>query len=472
MKKEKNGAIVERPEWSVILATILATNQTLYKRVCRKLLYYLYRIGFDGAKDLIAQFNLARESLTSDNAGENRPTPRSDHLALAKIRSKTIRIASRHLDDKTFSKILMEWLREDKTGFLASSLESPAVPLNEVASNLDRYFKLPKAERYLPHEQYISLRVSLIQRFLSDSLSFVKVAKDFVTVKDFHDLLPKMIGQPSGVGKTGGKGAGIFIAHRIIEAAKQDYPILDNVRVPNTWYLLSDCILDFIHHNTLEEIITFKYREVDELRQEYQYFEQVFKHSHFSVDIQARLLNVLEDISDKPMIVRSSSLLEDSFDASFAGKYKSLFIANKGDVNERLSSLTDAIAEVYASILNPDAIQYRRERGLIHFREEMGCLIQEVVGKQIGRYFFPAFAGVAFSNNEIRWSRRIKRDDGVVRLVAGLGTRAVDRVDTDYPTLASPGQPGLRVNTIPDEIIKYSQKYIDVIDTESGQLKP
>ena len=67
----------------------------------------------------------------------------------------------------------------------------------------------------------------------------------------------------------------------------------------------------------------------------------------------------------------------------------------------------DAIAEVYASIFGPDPIEYRAERGLLDFHEEMGIMIQEVVGTRVGHYFLPAFAGVAFSNNEFRWSPRI-----------------------------------------------------------------
>ena len=124
-----------------------------------------------------------------------------------------------------------------------------------------------------------------------------------------------------------------------------------------------------------------------------------------------------------PLIVRSSSLLEDRTGAVFSGKYKSLFLANQGTKRERLTSLLEAVAEVYASIFNPDAIEYRAERDLLDVHEEMGIMIQEVVGKKVGKYFLPAFSGVAFSNNDFRWSPRIKREDGLVRMVPGLGTR-------------------------------------------------
>ena len=169
--------------------------------------------------------------------------------------------------------------------------------------------------------------------------------------------------------------------------------------------------------------------------------------------------------------MRSSSLLEDRVGSAFSGKYKSLFLANQGTKRERLAALQDAIAEVYASVFGPDPIEYRAERGLLDVHEEMGIMIQEVVGRGSVDYFLPAFSGVAFSNNEFRWSSRIKREDGLVRLVPGLGTRAVDRLSDDYPVLIAPGQPGLRVNVTPDEIVRYSPKKVDVINLEENRFE-
>ena len=152
---------------------------------------------------------------------------------------------------------------------------------------------------------------------------------------------------------------------------------------------------------------------------------------------------VLDDFKDQPLIVRSSSLLEDRMGSSFSGKYKSLFLANQGGKRERLEALTDAIAEVYASTFGPDPIGYRAERGLLDFAEEMGIMIQEVVGTRVGDYFMPAFAGVAFSRNEFRWSPRIRREDGLLRLVPGLGNprrrpdkRRLSRLDGPRPESA------------------------------------
>jgi len=188
-------------------------------------------------------------------------------------------------------------------------------------------------------------------------------------------------------------------------------------------------------------------------------------------DITKELSLALDDLGDVPLVVRSSSLLEDRMGMAFAGKYKSLFIANQGSKEERLTALIDAITEVFASMFGPDPIEYRADHGLKDQHEEMGILIQEVVGTKIGHYYLPAFAGVAFSQNEFRWSSRIKRSDGLIRLVMGLGTRAVDRLTDDYPVLFSPGQPNLRVNVSPDEILRYSPKKIDVINLETGSFE-
>ena len=180
---------------------------------------------------------------------------------------------------------------------------------------------------------------------------------------------------------------------------------------------------------------------------------------------------MLDDFGHTPIVVRSSSLLEDQVGAAFSGKYKSLFLANQGTKRERLAELTDAISEVYASTFCPDAIEYRAERGLLDFHEEMGIMVMEVVGNRIGKYFMPSFAGVAFSNNEFRWSPRIKREDGLVRLVPGLGTRAVDRLGDDYPTLIAPGRPNLRVNVAAEEQARYSPKKADVINLETNRFE-
>jgi predicted nucleotidyltransferase len=263
----------------------------------------------------------------------------------------------------------------------------------------------------------------------------------------------------------------LFTASKILSKSEEYRDLLKDIKIPKTWYITSDAIVEFLHYNNLEEVFEQKYKEIDQIRQEYPYIVQIFKNSYFPPELLKDLSVALDDLGNVPLIVRSSSLLEDRMGAAFSGKYKSLFVANQGTKQQKLAALTDAIAEVYASVFSSDPIEYRAERGLLDFNEEMGIMIQEVVGTQVGKYYMPTYAGVAFSNNEFRWSPRIKREDGLIRIVPGLGTRAVDRVSDDYPVLIAPGKPGLRVNATIDEVIRYSPRKIDVINLETNSFE-
>ncbi len=275
---------------------------------------------------------------------------------------------------------------------------------------------------------------------------------------------------PGSPGKVGGKAAGLFLAQQILRKAERDGVDIGPIRIPKTWHIASDTIHTFVLFNHLEEVYEQKYKDLDQVRLEYPHLIQVFKNSELPPEIVKGLSMALDDLHEGPLIVRSSSLLEDRAGAIFSGKYKSLFLHNRGSKQERLAALLDAVAEVYASIFGPDPIQYRAERGLLHLREEMGIMIQEVVGTRIGRYWAPAFAGVGFSHTDFRWSPRIRREDGLLRLVPGLGTRAVDRVREDFPVLVSPGQPSLRVNVTTDEVLRYAPRTLDVIDLDQRTL--
>jgi hypothetical protein len=101
----------------------------------------------------------------------------------------------------------------------------------------------------------------------------------------------------------------------------------------------------------------------------------------------------------------------------------------------------------------------------------MAILIQVVKGEHFDEYYLPHAAGVAFSRNFFRWSPEIKREDGFVRLVWGLGTRAVERVGNDYPRLVALSHPLLRPEVSPKAIRRYSQQYVDLIDLQDNSLQ-
>ncbi|MGE5717324.1 MAG: PEP/pyruvate-binding domain-containing protein, partial [Acidobacteriota bacterium] len=460
-----------RRDWWVIIDFLRKTDEHLLMRVSRRMINYLCWNGVSEAQDLLPHFSAGRSGGPEEGGGENRPLERQSIDSLLKVADEVFRIASEHLASDEILSCIQKWIRDEKSGFLVEAVENLGTPLMEIAQALGRFHNAAVDDHELSRTVQVELRVSLIRRFLTDDLDFVGTAKNFIDVSDFYELSRRVICPPRSHGKLGGKSSGLFLAAQIVRKSPEYADALGRIRIPRTWYVTSDGVLNFIEFNQLQDVYNRKYLEIEEVRREYPHIVEVFKDSHFSPEIVKGLSVALDDLEGRPLIVRSSSLLEDRIGSAFSGKYKSLFLANQGTKSERLSALMDAIAEVYASIFGPDPIEYRAARGLLDVHEEMGVMIQEVVGSRAGKYFLPTFAGVAFSNNEFRWSARIKREDGLVRLVAGLGTRAVDRLGDDYPVLIAPGQPGLRVNVTPDEVVRYSPRMLDVINMESGRFE-
>jgi hypothetical protein len=183
------------------------------------------------------------------------------------------------------------------------------------------------------------------------------------------------------------------------------------------------------------------------------------------------LSTALDDFGDSPVVVRSSSLLEGRTGSTFVGKHKSVFLGNQGPREERLRDLMCAVAEVYASNFGPDPIEYRADRGLLEFSEQMGVMIQEVVGTRVGPYFLPAYSGVARGRNDLRWLPGITGEDGMVRIIPGLGTRASDRTGEEYPVLVVPGRPSIQVNGATEDSFRHAPRSIDVINLETNRLQ-
>ena len=461
------------PRWKVILDLLAETNQLLLKRIGRLMMNYLFRRNVPQMKEMMQQLLIRDEEDFETGAayGENQPMERINYAALERFIDDVFQVAAEELEDEEINSMLSIWIKSESTRFLSVTAERRDVRLGELAESLQRFAMLPESQKSLGHEECIGIKVALIRRLLTEDLHYINTMKSHVSVDDFVDVLSRTIGPVAGTGKLGGKSAGLFRARQILESRRGDHVVLRNLRVPKTWYITSDAIIEFIHHNALEELLAIKYSDPSEIRQEHIYLKQIFKNSLLPTEILAGLSVALDDMGDVPLVVRSSSLLEDSTGAAFAGKYRSLFVANQGSKRERLEALVDAVLEVYASVFGPDPIEYRRERGLLDFNEEMGILIQEVVGHRLGDYYFPAYAGVAFSQNDFRWSPRIRREDGIIRLVTGLGTRAVDRVGDDFPVLVSPGRPGLRPNATVDETIRHAQKSLDVINLKTRRFE-
>ncbi|MFN3194787.1 MAG: PEP/pyruvate-binding domain-containing protein [Chlorobiota bacterium] len=472
MKEKKERVLPNKPEWKIVLDHLVYQDNSILYKLCRKMIIHLERMKIPEIYFLIEELNpTVSDDSQSQNVGPNWPKPKGNPLIPREIIKKVFDIADKYIPDDELTQQITQWLHKEKLSNLSKILEKRQAPLVDVIDALKTYFQHGGSKEFTSVDERVGVRVAIIYRFLSENLKYINIAKHYITLMAIEKIFERFLGPAYGYGKVGGKSAGMILAAQILDVKKQKIPVLENVKTPKSWFLTSDGILEFINYNALDEFNYVKYQSLENINLEFSFIEYVFKNSKFTPEAINAFNIILDDLEGKPIVVRSSSLLEDSFEAAFTGKYKSLFISNVGTKEERLNSLTNAIAEVYASTLGPDPIQYRKQQELLDFREEMGVLIQGVVGSQLGKYFLPAFAGVAMSHNEFRWSTRIKREDGVIRLVAGLGTRAVDRTIDDYPKLISPGAPGIKINQTVKETIRYSQNKVDVINLETNKFE-
>src|SRR5512133_1525043 len=340
---------------------------------------------------------------------------------------------------------------------------APQDMLFEQAEMIER---MPTEKRRHLEARLQEIKVVLIRTMISDQLAYLNIARHWFTVEDLRAIRRNKI----GYGKIGGKAAGMMLAYRILNEQAPPH-IKSAIRLPTSYFLASDVFYTFLSTNGLVHWSDQKYKPEDQVRAEYPILQEEFARGRFPEDIFESLRAVVQEFNGRPFIVRSSSLLEDNFGTSFAGKYESFFCPNQGNLHDNMRDVVQAIARIYASVLNPNAIIYRHHKGLVDYDERIAILIQPVQGEQYGRYFMPHAAGVAFSRNLYRWSPHIRREGGFVRLVWGLGTRALDTLGNDHPRLVALGHPLLHPATSPKLIKQYSQQYVDLIDLEANQLK-
>ncbi len=368
---------------------------------------------------------------------------------------------SRHLSFELLERMIKDTLSERgiSSRDMLLSINPELAPLDLVFEQALTIENLPEDERARYVARLEESRVVLIRTLISDQLRYINIAKEWLSINDLSEVRRRKI----GAGRIGGKSAGLILAQHILKTNRElsELPCLS---MPESFYIGSDEFYTFMSINNLLKWNDQKYKTEAEMRAEYPNIEEDFQSGTFPPDILDQLQTMLIKIGKQPLIVRSSSLLEDNFGTAFAGKYESIYCPNQGKLEDNLKNLTHAIAQVYASVLNPNALLYRRSKGLLDYDERMAILIQLVEGEKFGNYFMPHAAGVAFSRNIFRWTPQIRSEDGFVRLVWGLGTRAVDRVGNDYPRLIALSHPMLRPSNDPRSIRRYSQQYVDLLD--------
>ncbi len=369
-----------------------------------------------------------------------------------------------------FEKVVRAVLQKQPTPPGATLAFNPELaPWAMLFDKANEYEKLPPPERAHFAHHLQEMQVVITKGLISDHLRFIGISRQYLNFKDLKHLVNHRIGR----GKIGGKAAGMYLAYKILTTSQPNDPLdlRRYVNLPASYYIGADVFYDFLSKNNLYVYMNQKYRPIEEFTTDYEQITQAYLQGQFPQQVSRQLQDILAQLKGQPVIVRSSSLLEDRFGTSFVGKYDSFFCPNQGNDAENLRNLLHAIKQVYASTLNPAALLYRKNKGLLDYDERMAVLIQEVVGTRYKNYFFPMVAGVAFSRNPYRWSQRIDPQAGFLRLVWGLGTRAVDRVAGDYPRMLALSHPTLRPESGRKEITRYSQHYVDLIDLTANTTK-
>ncbi len=363
--------------------------------------------------------------------------------------------------------------KRDKCQELGRVVSSDHATSQTIWQALREFCDIPKGELYISPEDAEGIRVSLLSYYISGQLPFIGIAKNHVTIRDIDTVLRNTIGHVKYPGKLGGKAAGMIVAQKILLPilSERDPEFETRIAVPDTWYITSGVFSDFIDRNHFYDFHTHKYRDRDAIEEEYQRVGGLFEKAAFSPDVVEDFRLLIRQIGEQPIIVRSSSYLEDNFGLAFSGKYQSIFLANQGDEETRLAAFIEGVKTVLASMYGPDPIIYRRDHGLLDFNERMAMIVQKVVGRRFGDWFLPFAAGVMYSWNAWAWNPRIRKKDGLVRLVFGLGTRAVDRVGGDYPRMIPLSHPWMRPEVTADQIQRYSQKMVDAINLRTGALE-
>ncbi|MGL6197999.1 MAG: PEP/pyruvate-binding domain-containing protein [Lachnospiraceae bacterium] len=339
------------------------------------------------------------------------------------------------------------------------------VEMNTQDQNYDsheRFFTSAKME-YAWGQFRLETEDLIIQSCMTKDKRLVELLKKYFKPEDYFRLWNRMIGS----GAIGGKACGMLLARKITEAEIPEYQQYSEPH--DSYYIGSDVFYTYVVANDCWKLRIRQrtkegyFKAADELKER-------FLKGSFMPKLKEQFRNMLDYFGQNPIIVRSSSFLEDGFGNAFAGKYESVFCVNQGSPEERLEDFEQAVRQVYASTMDISALEYRRQRGLHDKDEQMAILVQRVSGSRYGRYFMPGAAGVGYSHSAYKWRPDMDPAAGMLRIVMGLGTKAVDRTEQDYPRLANLDCPATTMLTTVAQKHRFSQRRIDVLDYETNTL--
>lgn len=312
----------------------------------------------------------------------------------------------------------------------------------------------------------VALKENILRCLLGTEPTRLELCRRYFTVRDLMDIKKREI----GTGCIGGKAVGMLLARNII---RDTDPELYKTRIEphDSYFIGADVFYTYAVQSNTWELRTKMIEPEDYIRIAPEFRERLLRGS-FMPTIKEQFLSMLEYFGQSPIIVRSSSILEDGIGNAFAGKYDSVFCPNQGTLEERYRVFEDAVRTVYASTVSPEAIKYRADRNLLDRDEQMALLVMRVSGDCHGDYYYPHIAGVGHSRNlYVNSTIGTAENKGMLRLVFGMGTRAVDRGEDDYARFISLDDPLAPPMVEYGDEYRFSQHKVDVIDLKENRFK-
>ena len=414
---------------------------------------------------------------------------RHSYDAIAKIRETTQLFLNSYSNspEEVYVAPLKVWNRYSQTMFLGHKFNprTGSVKVLQDGQELSRYYKtVNDSDKYqngqtLDSWERYMLQVKMMYKegkniddecdkicelMMTKDEKMLSKIKEYFTFEDYLSIYNRRVGS----GLVGGKTCGMLLARKIIEKNCPD--IYNYTFEPDdSFYIGSDLFYTYIVSNDLWDL-RVKQRTKERYYKYGKELEEALKNGTFSDQIKKEFINILDYFGQNPIIIRSSSFLEDGFGNAFAGKYESVFCVNRGSLEERLDAFEKAVKIVYSSTMNISALEYRKLNDLDDTDEQMALLVQRVSGSYHGDYLFPTVAGVGFSYSPYSPLPDMDNTKGMLRLVMGLGTKAVDRTKKDYPRIINLDKPEITLMKDIKEKHRYSQHYLDVIDFKSNSL--
>ncbi|MCZ0702140.1 hypothetical protein J2T56_002934 [Natronobacillus azotifigens] len=428
-------------------------------RVCCPYLYEL---------DTIAYFALTRNVHT--------------YSTIARIRETTqVLLDLYQVKDDNYIHPLKVWERYSPTMFfphLITGDEVKSITASSEAANLfaniNRMEERPdywdslfaQAREDLTKDKTVqeNTKKKLIKLLLGEQSRMIDLCEQYFDLEDILQIASREV----GTGFIGGKSVGMLLARKIL-AKDPDDRFRRYIEAHDSFFIGSDIFYTYIVQNGW-----WKQRVKQKTKAGYYHYAEDLREKllagSFPANVREQFMQMLEYFGQSPIIVRSSSLLEDNFGNAFAGKYESVFCVNQGTPEERYQAFVQAIRQVYASTMNKEALDYRMNRGLFEKDEQMAILVQRVSGDHYGEYFFPHTAGVGNSSNLYVWDQSVDMNAGMLRLVFGLGTRAVDRTVDDYARIVTLDDPSREQLMYAEDQKKFAQQGVDVLSIKENEL--